>query len=54
MVTRGAGTLGLDPRKTTDPQVIIIADAIRLYPPELYENGLKIITAGTIRNHPRR
>jgi branched-chain amino acid aminotransferase len=52
LVTRGAGSLGLDPRKTTDPQVIIITDSIQLYPPELYEHGLKIITAGTIRNHP--
>jgi branched-chain amino acid aminotransferase len=52
IVTRGAGTLGLDPRKTTDPQVIIIADDISLYPPELYDNGLEIITASTIRNHP--
>src|SRR5262245_6586501 len=26
LVTRGAGSLGLDPRKTTDPQVIIIVD----------------------------
>ena len=52
IITRGAGSLGLDPRKTTDPQVIIITDAISLYPPELYEHGLKIVTAGTIRNHP--
>lgn len=52
VVTRGAGSLGLDPRKTTDPQVIIIADTISLYPAELYEHGLKIITAGTMRNHP--
>lgn len=52
VVTRGAGSLGLDPRKTTDPQVIIITDSITLYPEELYEHGLKIITAGTIRNHP--
>jgi branched-chain amino acid aminotransferase len=52
MVTRGAGSLGIDPRKTTDPQVIIITDSISLYPPELYEHGLKIITAGTMRNHP--
>ncbi|WP_406699698.1 branched-chain-amino-acid transaminase [Singulisphaera sp. Ch08] len=52
VVTRGAGSLGLDPRKTTDPQIIIIADAISLYPAELYEHGLKIITAGTQRNHP--
>ena len=52
IVTRGAGSLGLDPRKTTDPQVIVIADSISLYPAELYEHGLKIITAGTMRNHP--
>src|SRR5439155_19693493 len=52
IITRGAGTLGLDPRKTTDPQIIIIVDDIALYPPELYESGLEIITAATIRNHP--
>ncbi len=52
VITRGAGSLGLDPRKTTDPQIIIIADAISLYPDELYKSGLKIITAGTMRNHP--
>jgi branched-chain amino acid aminotransferase len=52
LVTRGAGYLGLDPRKTTDPQVVIIVDDISLYPPELYENGMEIITVSTIRNHP--
>jgi branched-chain amino acid aminotransferase len=52
VVTRGAGSLGLDPRKTSDPQVIIITDHIQLYPPEFYENGLEIITVSTIRNHP--
>lgn len=51
VVTRGAGTLGLDPRKTANPQVIIIADTITLYPEKLYEEGLEIITAATIRNH---
>src|SRR3984893_7577438 len=52
LVTRGAGTLGLDPRKTSDPQVIIIVEDIALYPRELYDHGLKIVTAGTRRNHP--
>jgi len=52
LVTRGAGTLGLDPRKTTDPQVIIIVDDISLYPPEVYEHGLELATVATIRNHP--
>jgi len=52
VVTRGAGYLGLDPRKTSDPQVIIIVDDISLYPPELYESGMEIATVATIRNHP--
>jgi branched-chain amino acid aminotransferase len=52
VVTRGAGSLGLDIRKTSDPQVIIIVDDISLYPPELYENGLELATVSTIRNHP--
>lgn len=52
VVTRGAGTLGLDPNRTSDPQVIIIADKIELYPEEYYRDGLKIISSGVIRNHP--
>jgi len=51
VVTRGAGTLGLDIRRTSNPQVIIIADSITLYPEELYEKGLDLVTAATIRNH---
>ncbi len=52
VVTRGAGTLGLDPNRCSNPQVIIIADAIALYPDELYEMGLEIVTVSVIRNHP--
>ncbi|MBC8869542.1 MAG: branched-chain-amino-acid transaminase [Planctomycetes bacterium] len=52
VVSRGAGTLGLDPNKTSNPQVIVIADHIVLYPDEYYEKGLEIITVSTIRNHP--
>ncbi|MFO0945995.1 MAG: branched-chain-amino-acid transaminase [Planctomycetota bacterium] len=52
VVTRGAGALGLDINKTSNPQVIIIADTIQLYPEELYEKGLEIVTASSIRNHP--
>ncbi len=51
VVTRGVGTLGLNPFTCKTPQVIIIAAAIQLYPQELYEKGLKIVTVGTIRNH---
>jgi len=52
VVTRGSGTLGLDIRRTSDPVVIIIADTITLYPPEIYEQGMPLVTASTIRNHP--
>ncbi len=52
LVTRGAGTLGLDPNRTSDPQVIVIVDHIELYPKEYYRKGLEIVTVSTIRNHP--
>ncbi len=52
IVTRGIGTLGLNPFKCRDPQIIIIAGSIQLYPPELYEQGLRIVTVPTTRNHP--
>lgn len=51
VVTRGSGSLGLDIHRTSNPQIIIIADTISLYPDELYENGLPLVTASTIRNH---
>jgi branched-chain amino acid aminotransferase len=51
VVTRGAGTLGLDPNRCANPQVIIITDHIALYPPEFYEKGLEIVTVSTMRNH---
>ncbi len=52
VVTRGEGTLGLDPNRCPKPNMFIITDKIALYPQELYENGLDIITAATMRNHP--
>ena len=53
IVTRGVGDLGLDPKKCKgEPNVIIIADKITLYPAELYEKGMEIITVPTVRNHP--
>jgi len=51
VVTRGAGSLGLDPNRTKNPQVIVIADTISLYPREFYEQGLRIVTAATQRVH---
>jgi branched-chain amino acid aminotransferase len=47
IVTRGVGDLGLDPRKCPKPSVVIIVDTIRLFPEEVYETGLRVITAGT-------
>lgn len=50
VVTRGVGDLGLDPRKCSRPTVFIIAAGIQLYPEELYETGLTLITCSTRRN----
>lgn len=52
VVTRGAGYLGLHPAKTANPSVFIITCGLALYPKELYEKGMGIVTASTIRNHP--
>ena len=52
IVTRGIGTLGLDPNKCSNPQVIIIADSIELYPERLYEEGLEIVTTSVTRSPP--
>lgn len=50
VVTRGVGGLGLNPNKCKQPSVIVIADKIQLYPPEMYERGMDIITVPTTRN----
>jgi branched-chain amino acid aminotransferase len=52
VITRGVGTLGLNPYLCDKPEIIIIAAKIQLYPAELYETGLKVVTVGTVRNHP--
>ena len=52
LVTRGVGTLGLNPLICENSRLIIIADNIQLYPEELYEKGMKVISATTVRNHP--
>lgn len=52
LVTRGGNQLGLDPFRCDNPQVIIIVDSISLYPEKYYTEGLDLVTASTIRNHP--
>jgi branched-chain amino acid aminotransferase len=51
VVTRGVGDLGLDPRKCPTPSVIIITDTIRLWADEVYQRGLRVVTAGTPISH---
>ncbi len=50
IVTRGEGDLGLSPWICKGPSVIIIADKIQLYPEELYEKGMPVVTVPTRRN----
>jgi branched-chain amino acid aminotransferase len=52
VVTRGVGNLGLNPFVCENGRIYIIADNIQLYPEELYEKGMKVISATTVRNHP--
>ena len=52
VVTRGVGDLGIDPRKSAKPSVFIIADLVSVYPKEIYERGVTLITSSVIRNHP--
>jgi len=52
VVTRGVGSLGLNPESCAKPTVIIIADKIQLYSPEVYEKGMRIVTSSTRRVSP--
>ena len=52
VVTRGVGNLGLNPFTCKKPTIFIIAATIELYPKSVYEKGVELVTAGTVRNHP--
>lgn len=52
IATRGMGTLGLDAHLCTGSTIVIITDHLSLYPKELYEKGLEIVTASTVRTNP--
>lgn len=52
VVTRGVGDLGLNPKLCPKATVFIIAAGITLYPPEMYERGLDVVTCGTRRVSP--
>jgi branched-chain amino acid aminotransferase len=50
VVSRGVGDLGLDPNNCKKPQIIVIAEPLALYPKELYETGIEIVTVPSRRN----
>lgn len=52
VITRGVGYLGLNPNRCPTPTVFIITDTIELYPPQMYEKGMSIITSSVVRTHP--
>lgn len=52
VVTRGKGDLGLNPRNCPKASMFIIVQNIALYPKEMYENGLSLITSSYRRPNP--
>jgi branched-chain amino acid aminotransferase len=52
LVTRGIGNLGLNPAQCKRPSVIIIVATITLYPAEVYQKGLTVVTCATRRTNP--
>jgi branched-chain amino acid aminotransferase len=49
IATRGEGELGVDPTTCSSPNLICIADAIRLFSPEKLARGLDMVTASVRR-----
>ncbi|CAG9620670.1 branched-chain-amino-acid transaminase [Sutcliffiella rhizosphaerae] len=52
VLSRGVGDLGLDPSKCKTPNLIVIAEQLALFPKELYDVGIKMVTVPTRRNRP--
>ncbi|MFL1674612.1 branched-chain-amino-acid transaminase [Paenibacillus dendritiformis] len=52
IVSRGAGNLGLDPRRCPQASVIIIVEQLAIYPEEAYRNGLRTVSVSQRRNIP--
>lgn len=52
VATRGVGSLGLSPVRCERPSVFVITDVLEMYPREMYEKGMAVITSSVIRNHP--
>jgi branched-chain amino acid aminotransferase len=52
IVTRGRGQLGVSPHTCERPTTILIAAALQLYPAELYERGVDVVTSALRRAAP--
>jgi branched-chain amino acid aminotransferase len=52
VVTRGRGQLGVSPHTCERPTTILIAAALQLYPAEVYERGVDVITSTLRRAAP--
>jgi branched-chain amino acid aminotransferase len=52
IVTRGRGMLGVSAHTCERPTTILIAASLQLYPPELYERGVDVITSSLRRAAP--
>ncbi|HWI50453.1 MAG TPA: branched-chain-amino-acid transaminase [Rummeliibacillus sp.] len=50
IVSRGVGNLGIDPSTCRGASVIVIAEPLALFPAELYETGISIVSASSRRN----
>jgi branched-chain amino acid aminotransferase len=49
VVSRGAGDLGIDPDKCSEPTIVIIVASIALYPEKFYEEGISLVTSSVRR-----
>jgi branched-chain amino acid aminotransferase len=52
LVTRGVGELSYDPSACGPPSVVIIAKEHLDLPAGVYEQGVKVVLVGVVRNHP--
>jgi branched-chain amino acid aminotransferase len=51
-ISRGEGEIGLDPDLCRHPTVVVIAKPLPVYPPKLYQEGVKLAAVSVRRNLP--
>jgi len=47
VISRGTGSLGINPKKCPTPTSVIIVSSLSIFPEEVYQKGLKLIVAKT-------